>query len=241
MVQRDREMLRSTVRFSSLADDVYLHSGYPTLDSDAVFFGPDTYRFVRLAIETLKQRPQVPVSRIIDVCCGSGAGGLAVATQLGFKDGCSVILSDINPKALRFASVNAMLANLPDVQVVQADLFTGLPSADVIIANPPYLVDASGRTYRHGGVNLGTNLAVRIAIEGVSRLKSRGCLILYTGAPILAGEDRLWAELSPKLQKLDRDYTYEELDPDVFGEELEQPAYAEVERIALVALVIQAP
>jgi hypothetical protein len=241
VVQRDRRMLRSTVRFSSLADEVYLHSGYPTLDSDAVFFGPDTYRFVRLVIETLRQRPHFHVSRIIDVCCGSGAGGLAVAKQLRLNSADGVLLSDINLKALRFAAVNATLASMPDVQMMQADLFAGLPPADVIIANPPYLVDPSSRIYRHGGGKLGTDLAVRIAIEGLSRLESRGCLILYTGAPILAGEDRLLAELSPKLQELSVDYSYEELDPDVFGEELEQPPYAEVERIALVALVIHAP
>ena len=34
---------------------------------------------------------------------------------------------------------------------------------------------------------------------------------------------------------------YEELDPDIFGEELETPAYRDVERIALVSAVITRP
>ena len=34
------------------------------------------------------------------------------------------------------------------------------------------------------------------------------------------------------------DWCYEELDPDVFGEELLQPAYAEVDRIAAVLLAM---
>ena len=34
---------------------------------------------------------------------------------------------------------------------------------------------------------------------------------------------------------------YEEIDPDVFGEELENPAYAEVERIAAVVLTLTMP
>jgi hypothetical protein len=33
--------------------------------------------------------------------------------------------------------------------------------------------------------------------------------------------------------------TYEELDPDVFGEELEQAQYAQVERIAAVGLRVR--
>jgi hypothetical protein len=36
------------------------------------------------------------------------------------------------------------------------------------------------------------------------------------------------------------DYSYEEIDPDVFGEELEEPPYDCVDRIAVVALTIRA-
>jgi hypothetical protein len=39
---------RSNVRFSTLGDQVFVHSSFPTEQADAVFFGPDTYRFVRL-------------------------------------------------------------------------------------------------------------------------------------------------------------------------------------------------
>src|SRR5207248_934976 len=38
---------RSLVRFSSLGDMLLVHSGFPTEAPDAVFFGPDTYRFCR--------------------------------------------------------------------------------------------------------------------------------------------------------------------------------------------------
>ena len=34
---------------------------------------------------------------------------------------------------------------------------------------------------------------------------------------------------------------YAELDPDIFGEELGEPAYADVERIAAVGLVVKLP
>src|SRR5690606_20521219 len=37
--------LRATLRVSELRGDLYLHSAYPTDAEDAVFFGPDSYRF----------------------------------------------------------------------------------------------------------------------------------------------------------------------------------------------------
>ncbi|RYE92309.1 MAG: SAM-dependent methyltransferase, partial [Myxococcales bacterium] len=39
---------RSRVRFSSLGGRLHAHSAFPTTEPDAVFFGPDTYRFVAL-------------------------------------------------------------------------------------------------------------------------------------------------------------------------------------------------
>ena len=43
-VEQRGELFRSTVRFSSLGDRLFVHSAYPTSEADAVFFGPDTHR-----------------------------------------------------------------------------------------------------------------------------------------------------------------------------------------------------
>ena len=48
------------------------------------------------------------------------------------------------------------------------------------------------------------------------------------------GEHALWPALRPLLAHTRFDYR--ELDPDVFGEELERAPYARAERIAVVAL-----
>ena len=45
---REGSLCRSAVRFSSLGPDLFVHSAYPTTAPDAVFFGPDTYRFASL-------------------------------------------------------------------------------------------------------------------------------------------------------------------------------------------------
>src|SRR5688572_11096951 len=52
-LERASALLRSRVRFSSLGDSLYVHTAYPTAQPEAVFFGPDTYRFAALIERTL--------------------------------------------------------------------------------------------------------------------------------------------------------------------------------------------
>ncbi|WP_294058995.1 hypothetical protein [Sphingomonas sp.] len=62
-------------------------------------------------------------------------------------------------------------------------------------------------------------------------------MILYTGSAVVRSEDRLGAALAWLAQEQAVSLAYRELDPDVFGEELERPAYAEADRIAVVAAI----
>ncbi len=223
-------LLVSRVRFSTLGDGLYAHSAYPTTAEDSVFFGPDTYRFCAFL------RRVVPgATRVVDVGCGSGVGGLCLADRVE-----QIVLADINPGALAMARANAHLAGLAKrVELVEGDLFAPVRGdIDLVVANPPYLLDPAERVYRNGGGNLGTGLGVRIVREGLARLAPGGRLVLYTGAPVVDGVDLVKAELAPLLAN--RSYTYEELDPDVFGEELDTPAYAHCDRIAAVGCVIAA-
>jgi methylase of polypeptide subunit release factors len=222
--------LRSAVRFSSLGDLLLAHSAYPTLEADAVFFGPDTYRFAALL-----RREVRGARRAVDVGCGSGAGGLCVADRVE-----ALVLSDVSPRALRFAAVNAALAGAAP-EVVQSDVLAAVEGPlDLVVANPPYLVDERRRTYRDGGGSRGVALSARIAREALARLAPGGRLVLYTATPVVDGRHALEAELAPALERAE-EVAYEELDPDVFGEELEREAYADVERIAVVALTCRRP
>jgi hypothetical protein len=96
--------------------------------------------------------------------------------------------------------------------------------------------DAGGRLYRDGGGDFGEQLSVRIVREALPRLAAGGTLVVYTGAAIVDGRDRFLDSVLPDLRARSLQYAYEELDPDVFGEELEQPHYAGVDRIAAVGL-----
>jgi len=221
---------QSRVRFATAGELVLAHSRFPTTAPDSVFFGPDTYRFLRL----LEREAEPSGRRCADLGCGTGAAGLWLA-----KNGArAVVLGDVNDEALRLTRVNAEL-NDESVDVVASDMFAALPSElDLVVMNPPYLVDAAHRTYRDGGGARGIALALRFVQDGLARLAPGGRLILYTGAPIVRGDDVLHAALAPLLAQDGLTSRYEEIDPDVFGDELGREAYVDVERIAAVALVV---
>lgn len=234
-------LARSRVRYSTIGKCIYLHSNYPTLDANSVFFGPDTYRFVSLIEREVAMRPGI--RRIVDIGCGSGAGGLsAVRVLRGLGRPARLEMTDVNPRALRCAAVNARLAGVEDAELREADLYVGMrPGADLIIANPPYLVDPGRRAYRHGGGPFGAALSERIVSEGLPMLAPGGALLLYTGTVIVDGKDLFLSSMQSMLEQAQVDFRYDEIDPDVFGEELEHPTYGGAERIAVVSLVVQAP
>ncbi|PQV63553.1 SAM-dependent methyltransferase [Abditibacterium utsteinense] len=226
---------RSSVRLSSLSGQLFLHSAFPTVAADAVFFGPDTYRFA-LAIENLFASGLAPVQRAVDV--GSGAGPGAIVTALARPDA-EVLSVDINDAALRFARLNAALAGVTNLRACNSNLLRDVAgNFDLIVANPPYLVDASERTYRHGGGPLGAGLSLAIVDAALQRLTPGGTLLLYTGAAIVDGHDPFQAAVSQKMKSAVANWSYREVDPDVFGEELSGGAYARTDRIAAVVLTL---
>ncbi|KQW63483.1 methyltransferase [Variovorax sp. Root411] len=238
IVRRTGSLLRSTVRIASLGDDLFFHSAYPTVEENAVFFGPDTHRFARFIRNALSPRKTQQPLRVLDVGCGSGAGGIAVARALAaMGTPATVLMNDINPLALQYAAVNAEVAGIP-VTLAQGDALSAVEGDfDLIVSNPPYLDDAAQRAYRHGGARLGRALGVRIAAESLKRLAPGGQLLLYTGVAMVDGEDPFLAEMRPLLAAPGFEWSYAEIDPDVFGEELERPVYAHIDRIAAVGLV----
>jgi methylase of polypeptide subunit release factors len=224
-------LLRSRVRFATLGGMIFVHSAYPTAAPDSVFFGPDTYRFAAV----LRRVPFALGARVADIGAGSGAGGLYISRRAGGR--IMLVLGDINEHALRHAAVNAAINRCHDVEVVRSDVLDGIDGEfDLIVANPPYMNDPGGPAYRDGGTD-GIALSVRIVCESLPRLKRRGTLALYTGTAIRGGRDAFYEQVAPILAESGFEALYEEIDPDVFGDELVQAAYADVERIAAVSLI----
>ncbi|MBD8593541.1 class I SAM-dependent methyltransferase [Pseudomonas sp. CFBP 8758] len=235
IVSEQSGLLRSEVRWSSLDGQLFVHSAYPTVAHDSVFFGPDTYRFAR-AIEKHLHESRQPIRSAVDIGCGSGAGAILIALA---RREAQVQAVDINPAALRFTAVNAALAGVANVAAWHSDVLQGTRGDfDLIVANPPYMQDPQARAYRDGGGELGSALSVRIASEALGRLAPGGSLLLYTGAPSVAGVDLFLSQVQPLVDVPGFQWTYEEVDPDVFGEELETPGYRQAERIAAVVLTV---
>jgi methylase of polypeptide subunit release factors len=164
---------------------------------------------------------------------GSGAGGICAALKCPHA---RVTLVDTNLAALALARVNARAAGVAVELVARSSVPEG---ADLVIANPPYMMDAAARGYRHGGSLHGGEVALEWVRDALGKLAPGGSVLLYTGVAIVDGRSPLGAALRKACEEAGADFAIAEIDPDVFGEELEQPAYAEVERIAAVGAVIR--
>jgi release factor glutamine methyltransferase len=228
---------RSDLRLSTLGDYGFFHSAYPTHQADSVFFGPDTYRFAAALTAYLRDAPAP--RRAVDICCGAGPGAVVIATV---HPQAETMMLDINPKALHLARINAMIAGAHNVEAGQSDLLSNVSgSFDLIVANPPYLADPQGRLYRDGGGGLGAGLSLAIVAQAAVRLAPGGTLLLYTGTAIVNGANPFLIEAATLLSGAGLAWRATELDPDVFGEELDTGPASIADRIAVLCLIATKP
>ncbi|MBR2372398.1 MAG: peptide chain release factor N(5)-glutamine methyltransferase [Clostridia bacterium] len=74
-------------------------------------------------------------SRVLDLCCGSGAIGITIK----LKKDCDVVLSDLSEGAVAVSQKNAKKLGA-EVSVLNGDLFEKVEGKfDLIVSNPPYI------------------------------------------------------------------------------------------------------
>ena len=228
-------IFRSRFRIASLHDQLYLHSSFPTESKDSVFLGPDSYRFADLIRAEVPARRFGRGCRIADIGTGAGIGAV-VASVLCNQP--RVFATDVNRLAVRLARINLIAAGT-NADIIEGFGLDGVPGPlDLITINPPYIIDECGRTYRNGGRMHGGEVSLDLAGIAMASLASGGCLILYTGSAIVEGHDAIKAALGDAAERHGCKMRYREIDPDVFGEELDKPQYADVDRIAAVAAMM---
>ena len=233
-IERQDGMLKSAIRVSRLHGGLFIHSAFPTTAVNSVFLGPDSYRFANWVAAELGAGP---AGRLVDVGAGAGVGAIVAARA---SRASQVLLTDINPLALRFARVNAAHAGVEVTLLATSGLDGVDPGIGTILANPPYMA-ASEQTYRSGGDMHGARISLDWARAALGKLRPGGRLLLYTGSAILdGGVDALRLALQQLADQHGASLTYAEADPDVFGEELETKAYGDVERIAVVTAILRA-
>lgn len=233
IVQEAEGGWRSKVRVSSIGDALFLHSAFPTTAKDAVFFGPDTYRYVRFVRGKLGEGP---AELVVDIGGGCGAGGVCVGL---IRPDARIVLTDVNRAALDLAEVNARANGVSCETLVGSGLEPVREAPDLVIANPPFIADRDGQAYQDGGDAHGLALSADWAEQAMQRLRPGGRMLLYTGSVIVDGADPFQERLQGLAMRHGCSLAYEEIDPDIFGAELRRPAYAEVERIAAVGAVIR--
>ncbi len=102
-ISQDPTLWRSRIRISSLNQCLLVHSAYPTTQDNAVFFGPDTYRFVHALTQYLNAK-QPHIQRAIEICSGAAPAAITIACYAPHAE---VIAADINALALQYSAINA--------------------------------------------------------------------------------------------------------------------------------------
>ncbi|RYZ64793.1 MAG: methyltransferase domain-containing protein, partial [Proteobacteria bacterium] len=201
--KNSKRLVKAKFRFSTLqlehSNLIFVHSGYPTHEGNSVFFGPDSYRFANFVREKVKHGDQKFPLRILDLGCGSGVGAISLAAFLNrtperfIERAPKFIFTDLNEKALEYACVNVRLneqaLTLDQCEFVKSNLFDEIKeSADLVIANPPFIIDDKKRAYRHGGDHFGCSLSATMFSKSVDYLGRDGRVLMYTGTSIVNGE-----------------------------------------------------
>ena len=143
-------------------------------------------------------------SRLLDLCCGGGAIGIAAAV---YEPSLSVVLADVSPEALELARANVDKHRLGErVQIAYSNLFDNLQGQvfDLILSNPPYVNAADLASMPEefhaepplglGSGHDGLDLARRILAEAADHLSPAGLLFLELGNS-WAALDELLADL----------------------------------------------
>lgn len=160
------------------------------VDENVLIPQPDTEILVEEVIEKYKDRE----CKILDLCTGSGAIGIALAKYI---EGSEVFASDISCKALQIAKLNAE-RNLVHrkMNFIESNMFENFAKFkaekfDIIVSNPPYIksdvinqLDIQVKNEPHlaldGGVD-GLEFYRLIADDANLYMKDNGMLFLEIG------------------------------------------------------------
>jgi ribosomal protein L3 glutamine methyltransferase len=138
------------------------------------------------------------IQRVLDLCCGSGCIGLAIAAWMPDT---RVDLVDIDEQALALARENRDLLGLEQrVELIGSDLFAQLRGRqyDLIVTNPPY-VDAEDLQSMPPEYTFEPDLALGSGSEGLDSIRS----ILRDAVHYLAPQGLLVAEVGNSWQALE--------------------------------------
>lgn len=145
---------------------------------DVLGVGPSAKVVARL---TLRQ----PVELALDLGCGGGLLGMLAARHTTH-----VIGTDINPRAVAVAIINARWNEISNIEFRQGDLFEPVQRLrfDLIMSNPPLVISPDYRFYFRDGGGPETGICDRILTELPRYLEEGGTATIQCHWPVHNGE-----------------------------------------------------
>ena len=105
---------------------------------------PETEELVDIIIDDNKNREDL---NVLDLCTGSGCIAIALARNLPFS---KVTAIDFSDEAIEVAKENSELLKAK-IDIIKDDIFIWSPKGkyDIIVSNPPYVLDKEALTMEH--------------------------------------------------------------------------------------------
>lgn len=132
------------------------------------------------------------VDAVLDL--GTGCGIQALHASRHARD---VVATDVSPRALRLAALNARLAGTSNIRTARGDLYeaAGEERFDLIVSNPPFVItprhaDVPAYDYRDGGL-VGDETVERVVRGAADRLRPGGIAQLLGNWEYRDGADGL--------------------------------------------------
>lgn len=185
LLERDGDQVASRLRLRA-HDGLFFFADHLRHGGEAVMgAGPLTGLLLAAAM------PGRPIDRALDLGCGAGVVALALARHAG-----SVVATDINPRALVLARVNAALNGIANIDFRTGDLYEPVRGErfDRIACQPPFFPAPPGfvvNTYSHGG-HRGDEIPLRVLAGARDHLAPGGRCVSVAEWPV--GGDEPLAE-----------------------------------------------
>lgn len=246
----DGDSVRSRVRFSSFANTLIAQTAWPSRRDPAVA-GPEMHRFGAF-VERELNHPDLRMltsSRHLTLVGLSGgicaAAILAARTLTAIAPACAtrVVFVDSDQRALRFAEVNARIAELPAFECISSDGLAAVSEpAMLVLANP-----LARSVSQHGAPQeddvFGSCVALRMLDECLAHLPPGGAMLMCALAPVVRGTDMLRRSLDAHVTRAHAPQPavlrYQVLETDAFGPALSHPSYGAVERLMQVGISVK--
>jgi methylase of polypeptide subunit release factors len=165
LVKRDGDLVHAISRLTPHAGLLLAHDGEDN-EHDPDHVGGMNNATRTMAMLTIRQ----PVDRALDLGTGSGTQALLVARHAE-----SVVATDVNARALRYAALNARL-NGVNLDLREGSWFEPVADEqfDLIVANPPYVISPDTQyVFRDSGLD-GDTVSRDVVRGAAARLREGG-------------------------------------------------------------------